>query len=65
MDDQKNQWVEYLKSGKEVPKAVKPKEIIDIHQKLVAKYPGVPLPNPNRIIRTVSHKQQSAIKGER
>jgi len=59
-----NQFVDFLEQGKDVPKAVKSKEIVDIRKELKSKYPGVPMPDPNRIIRTVSSKQQRGIKRE-
>jgi len=64
VENQDNQWVEYLKTDKQVPRAVKAKEIIDVHKELKAKYPGVPIPNADRIVKTVSTKQQGAIKQE-
>jgi len=60
--NENNQFVEFLEQGKDVLTAVKPKEIIDVRQKLQSKYPGTPFPNPNRIIRTVSLKQQRGIR---
>lgn len=57
-----SEWQAFLDTGKQVIKAVNSKEIIDVHQKLKSKYPGTPMPNPNRIIKTVSSKQQRAIR---
>ena len=59
-----NQFVDFLEQGKDVPRAVKPKEIIDVRAALKAKYPGTLMPDPNRIIRTVSSKQQRGIRKE-
>ena len=61
MENQDNQWQAFLETGKQPAKAVNSKQIVDVHQKLKAKYPGTPIPNPNRIIRTVSPKQQNAV----
>ena len=61
MNNQDNEWQAFLETGKEVPKAIKPKEIIDFQKALKAKYPKVPMPNANRIVKMVSAKQQRAI----
>jgi hypothetical protein len=63
---QDNQWLDYLETGRDVPRAVKPKQIIDVEKQLKAKYPGVPMPTPGRIIRPViSPKQERAINYQR
>ena len=56
--DQDNQWQAFLETGKDVPKAVTPRESRDVHKELKAKYPGVPMPKP---VRAISTTQQRAI----
>ena len=58
--NKENQWVEYLKEGKETPRAIEPREVIDTQKALRAKYPNTPLPT-HRPMRTVSEKQRKAI----
>jgi len=63
--DQDNEWQTFLETGKDVPKAVKPREVTDVHEQLKAKYPGMPIPSP---VSEISPRQQRAIshkKGER
>jgi len=62
MNNQDNEWQAFLETGKEVPKAIKPKEIVDFKKALKTKYTGTPMPNPDRIIRVVSAKQQRGIR---
>lgn len=59
-----NQWQEFLETGKHVPLAInKPEDKRKDHvAKLKAKYPDMRIPNPNRIIRVVSPKQQRAVR---
>jgi len=68
MEDQdinkSNQFVEFLETGKDIGNAVKAKEIIDVRKALRAKYPNVPIPSADRIVRKISIKQQRGIKRE-
>lgn len=59
--NQDNQWQAFLETGRQPVKAIKPKEIIDVHKQLKAKYSNIPMPTPGRIIRTVSSKQRGAV----
>jgi len=60
--DQDNEWQTFLETGKDVPKAVKPREVTDVHEQLKAKYPGMPMPKP---VRAISTTQQRAIRHEK
>jgi hypothetical protein len=55
-----NQWTEYLDEGKQVSRAIEPRETRDVQGALRAKYPNVPLPTHKRV-RTFSDKQRKAI----
>jgi len=57
---QENEWQTFLDEGKQAPKAVQPREIIDTQRALRAKYPNTPLPT-HRVVRMVSEKQRKAI----
>jgi len=62
-----NQWQTFLRTGKNVPLAIKPKKKTDVQKALKAKYPGVPIPT-HRPTRMISAKQRRAVKrqeGER
>lgn len=65
MGIQDNQWQHFLETGETVPKAVKAKEIIDMDKQLRAKYPGVPIPSADRIVGTISVKQQRGVNYQR
>lgn len=61
MDNQNNQWQDFLETGTDVTKAVNRKQIIDVDKDLRAKYPNIPIPSADRIVRTISVKQQRGI----
>lgn len=59
--NQDNEFLSFLEQGKDVGKAIKEKQVVDIQKALRAKYPGRPIPTHRRL-RTVSEKQRTAIQ---